>query len=158
MAALGLLLDKVNMSQQCPFLTKNANGLLETHPFQHLPPSRLREADLTHLLSTGEATPGVLYLVLGSPVEKRFGHTAESLMKRHKNDYWIGAHLSYKERLRALGLFTLEEGRLDVQMPDGRYEEYESRLPHSIHLQDKKNRHKLKYRIFCSNLGKTALL
>lgn len=70
---------------------------------------QVERGDLTHLLSIGEVTPGVL----GSPVQKRPGHIAESLMKSHKNDEWIGAHLSYKERLRALGLFTLEEGRLE---------------------------------------------
>lgn len=42
--------------------------------------------DLSHVFSTGKATPGALYLVLGSPVEKRLGHIAESLMKRLRND------------------------------------------------------------------------
>lgn len=108
------------MGQQCPFLTKNANGPGNTS----LPTPSFHQdegGDLSHMFSTGKATPGALYLVLGSPVEKRLGHIAESLMKRLRNDYWIGAHLSYKERLRVLSLIdkTLaEKSQIQWNLPN----------------------------------------
>lgn len=60
------------------------------------------------LLSTDEAALGVLCPVLGFPVQERYGHTGGSPVKNIKEP----EHVSYGERLRELGLFSLESTRL----------------------------------------------
>lgn len=50
------------------------------------------------LLSTGEATAGVLCPVLGSAVQESTEHKGESLTKGHKRDEGT-EHLSYDEKV-----------------------------------------------------------
>jgi len=52
---------------------------------------QVNRGDLSSLLSTGEATVGLLCPVLGSPVQER--HTGEGSIKGHKYDEGTGACL-----------------------------------------------------------------
>jgi len=53
--------------------------------------------DPSPLLSTGEATHGVLGPVLGSPELEKPGHTGESLLKDHQDDQGSGASFLWEK-------------------------------------------------------------
>lgn len=85
------------------FIAKKANGILGC--IRQGTASHSRKVILSHLLSNGGATPGVLGPVLGSLIQERHGHTVTMMMKGLE-------HLSYKQRLRELGLVRLDKNRL----------------------------------------------
>lgn len=60
------------------------------------------------LLCSGEALTGVLCPVLGFPVQRGHGTAWEDTAKGYKDNKGI-EHLSYEERPRGMGLFSMEK-------------------------------------------------
>lgn len=50
-------------------------------------------SDPSPLLSTDEATPGMLHPILGFPAHERHGRTADTPMEGHKHDEGTGVSL-----------------------------------------------------------------
>lgn len=137
---LGILVDiKLNMRQQCALTTKGAHSILGWAR-QNIA-SRSRKV-IFPLLSTAESTPGVVCPVLdilASPVK----------------DHRI-AHVFYQERLRELGLFSLEKSRFRGDLINickyrkGVCKEDETRLSSvMLSARTRSKEHKLKCKRFC---------
>ncbi|PKU34571.1 hypothetical protein llap_15127 [Limosa lapponica baueri] len=106
---LGVLADeKLHMSRHSALAVQKANRVLGC--IKSSVASRLREVVLPPLLRSGDTPPGVFCPALEPSAQERHGPVGASPEEGHKNDQRDGKPLY--NRLRELGLFSLEKRRL----------------------------------------------
>jgi len=98
--------EKLDMSHQCVLTTQIANCTLGC--IKRSVVSRSKHLVLP--LWSGETPPGVLHPALGFPPQERYTSVGAGPEGGHKNDQ--KDHLSYEDKLRHLGLFSMENKRL----------------------------------------------
>jgi len=107
---LGVLVDtKLNVRQQCALAAKKVNGILGC--IRQSIASWLKEV-IFPLCSALVRRHLEFWVQCWAPQYKRYMDIVERVQHRATNRIQGLEHLTYEERLRELGLFSLEKGRL----------------------------------------------